>query len=209
MNQLEQIAVIAVMAVIIVVLLVGFVQLKHRESKKKRQQKQRFKRGNELEVQAKSFIESKGYRIINEQKPFYHNYKVNGESRCSKLIVDYIAEKNRKKYIIEVKSGKSAISLTDKNSRRQLLEYDFVIENDGIVLLDMENRNMQLVKFQSKVEKKDTLILKVLVITAGVAILLPFWSVKIIVLLILILNWFYPDSSKNIISKITSRFLNN
>lgn len=206
MNQLEQIAVITILAVIIIVLLVGFVQLKHRELKKKRQQKKRFKRGNELEVQAKSFIESKGFRILNEQAPFYHNYKVNGESHSSKLIVDYIAEKNSKKYIIEVKSGKSAISITDKNSRRQLLEYDFVIENDGIVLLDMENRNMQLVRFQSKLEKKENLILKVFLVTAGVAIFIPFWSVKIIVLLLIILIWFYPDNSKNIISKVTSRF---
>ena len=125
MKQVEQIGII----VLIIVLFIGFVRLKYRELKKKRQQRQRFKRGNELEVQAKSFIESKGFRILNEQAPFYHNYMVNGESCSSKLIVDYIAEKNKKKYIIEVKSGKSAISLTDKNSRRQLLEYDFVIEN--------------------------------------------------------------------------------
>ena len=118
----------------------------------------------------------------------------------------YIAEKNGKKYIIEVKSGKSAISITDKNSRRQLLEYDFVIENDGIVLLDMENRNMQLVKFQSKAERKDNLMLKALVIIAGVAILLPFWSIKIIVLLLIILTWLYPDNSKKIISKVMSKF---
>lgn len=204
MNQLEQIAIIAVLTVTIIVLLISFVQLKQRELKKKRKQKLRFKRGNELEIQAKSFIESKGFRILNEQAPFNHNYKVNGESRSSKLIVDYIAEKNGKKYIIEVKSGKSAISITDKNSRRQLLEYDFVIENDGVVLLDMENRNMQVVKFQSKAEKKDSLMLKALVITAGIAILFPFWSVKIIVLLLLALMWFYPDGSKNIVSKLTS-----
>ena len=209
MNQFEQIALISILAVIIIVLLIGFVQLKQRELKKKRKQKLRFKRGNELEVQAKSFIESKGFRIINIQAPFFHNYKVNGESRSSKLIVDYIAEKNGKKYIIEAKSGKSAISITDKNSRRQLLEYDFVIENDGIVLLDMENRNMQVVKFQSKAEKKDNLMLKALVITAGIAILLPFWSIKVTVLLLLILVWLYPDNSKKIISKGTSKFLNN
>jgi high-affinity K+ transport system ATPase subunit B len=67
----------------------------------------------------------------------------------------------------------------------------------------MENRNMQVVKFQSKAEKKDNLMLKALVITAGIAILLPFWSIKIIVLLIIALIWFYPDGSKNLVSKLT------
>lgn len=46
-----------------------------------------------------------------------------------------------------MKSGKEAISLNNKNSRRQLLEYDLVIENDGAILLDMENENLKFVQF--------------------------------------------------------------
>ena len=205
MSLIERIFLITLIAI----LLITVAKFKFTDFRKRQKQRKRFERGNLLEKQARTFLQEKGYNIVDEQKTYDHNYEVNGESRSSKLIVDYIVEKNGKKYIVEVKSGKSAISLTDKNSRRQLLEYDFVIENDGIVLLDMENRNMQFVKFQSKAEKKDTLVCKVLIIVAGVAILLPFWSVKIIASLILILIWFYPDSSKNIISKVTSKFLNN
>ncbi|MGM0409088.1 MAG: hypothetical protein ACQERU_13990 [Bacteroidota bacterium] len=179
--------------------------MKYREFKKKKKQRERFKRGNMLEAEAKSFLEKKGYFITNEQAIFYHKYEVNGESKSSKLIVDYIAEKNGEKYIVEVKSGKSAISLKDKNSRRQLLEYDFVIENDGVVLLDMESRTLQLVKFQSKAEKKETHIMKVIVIISVVAILIPFWSFKILASLILAAIWFYPDISKNIITKLKKR----
>lgn len=65
---------------------------------------------------------------------------------------------------------------------------------------------MQLVKFQSKAEKKDNLMLKALVITAGIAILLPFWSIKLIILLLIILVWLYPDNSKKLISKVMSKF---
>jgi|GEM_PF-2054732 len=188
--------------VAVVILLLIVVRLKYREYSKKRQQKKRFQRGDMLEAQAKSLLEKKGYFITDEQAIFFHNYKVNGELKRSKLIVDYIAERKGKKYIVEVKSGKSAISLKDKNSRRQLLEYDFVIENDGVVLLDMENRNMQLVEFQPKAEKKENLVLKLIMIMASVGILLPFWSLKIIISLLLVGIWFYPEISKNIIKKL-------
>lgn len=202
MDQFERI----IFLTVIVLLLIGFIRLKYREFIKKKKQRKRFQRGNMLEAKAKSFLEKKGYFISNEQAIFYHKYEVNGKSRSSKLIVDYIAEKNGEKYIVEVKSGKSAISLNDKNSRRQLLEYDFVIENDGVVLLDMESKTLQLVKFQSKAEKKEIHIMKVIVIISVIAILLPFWTLKILISLILIAIWFYPNISKNIISKLVDKF---
>tara|TARA_B110000444_G_C18307019_1_gene352224 strand:- start:111 stop:329 length:219 start_codon:yes stop_codon:yes gene_type:complete len=68
----------------------------------------------------------------------------------SKLIPDYLEKKKGETYIVAVKSGSSAISLDNRSTRKQLLEYYFVIENDRIILLNMERRKMQLVKFQSK-----------------------------------------------------------
>lgn len=186
---------IIITALLIISLLIALITIKYKEYQKKRKQKKRFERGNILETQAKSFLEKKGYRILEAQKQFYHNYEVNGKHRSSKLIVDYIAKKNGKTYIVEVKSGNSAISLNDKNSRRQLLEYDFVIENDGVILLDMENKNIQFVKFHTKVAKKNLLFQKLIIIT-GLLILLPFWPIKIIASLILVTFWFYPFLSK-------------
>ena len=185
---------------LIVLLLYFLVKFKIADYRKKQKQKKRFERGNKLEVLAQSFLEKKGYRIVDEQKTYNHNYEVNGENRSSKLIVDYLVTKNGKKYVVEVKSGKSAISLKDKNSRRQLLEYDFVIENDGVVLLDMENENMQFVKFKTKAEKKEDVFRKVIIGVALLAILIPFWKVKILVGLILVGIWVYPKQLKNVFS---------
>ena len=184
---------------LIAILLLAIAKIKYADYRKKHKQKKRFERGNMLETQAKSFLENKGYQIIEEQKVFYHSYEVNNENRNSKLIVDYIVEKKGKKYIVEVKSGKSAISLNDKNSRRQLLEYDFVIENDGVFLLDMENKNMQFVKFKTKAEKKEDVFRKIIIVLAGVAIIIPSWTLKFVTIVILLAIWFYPVKARNII----------
>lgn len=184
---------------IISFLIVVLVKYKFRDYNKKRKQKKRFARGVYLEDKARYFLKSKGYSIIGEQEIHFHKFKVNDEIVESKLILDYVVEKNSKKYIVEVKSGKSAISLKDKNSRRQLLEYDFVIENDGIFLLDMENKKMQLVEFYSKAESNDASLYKVLLIFVAVGLFMPFWKVKILMGIILILFWKYPSKTKLIV----------
>ncbi len=117
--------------------------------KKRRLQKRRFKRGVKLEKEAARFLTKKGFKIIGEQVEFEHKYKIGNSHNTSKLNIDYLVTKNGRIYIVEVKSGKSAISITNKSTRRQLLEYSIAIPNDGIYLLDMENKILSLVEFKN------------------------------------------------------------
>jgi hypothetical protein len=184
--------------VVIVFLLFAIAKFKFAEHKRKREQRKRFERGNQLETEARLYLSNLGYEIISEQEIHYHQYKVDGENRESKLILDYVVKKDGEKYIVEVKSGKSAISLSNKNTRRQLLEYDFVIENDGIFLLDMENKKLQFVKFYTKTEKNEDTLRKIIIVIAIIGISIPFFTVKIIIALIMFIIWRYPDKFKNI-----------
>ena len=186
--------------IIIGILLVIALKYKIEQFNKKRKQKKRFSRGVMLENRARGFLRDKGYSIVSEQEICYHRYMVNGKNFESKIILDYVVQKNNKKYIVEVKSGKSAIHLKDKNTRRQILEYDFVIENDGVFILDMENKNMQLVEFHSKAERKDEALRKFIIVFAIIGIIIPFWELKILIGLILFGIWRYPDKSKRVLS---------
>jgi hypothetical protein len=186
--------------IIIGILLVITMKYKIGQFNKKRKQKKRFTRGLMLENRARGFLRDKGYSIVSEQEICYHRYKVNGKNFQSKIILDYFVKKNNKNYIVEVKSGKSAISVQDKNSRRQLLEYDFVIENDGIFLLDMENRVMNLVEFSSKEENQNFSFYKFLLIIAILGILIPFWKIKILLILIVVVIWKYPERAKTVMN---------
>ena len=191
-------------ALVVLILLIVVAKYKIANYRKKKAQKQRFERGNLLEIKARDFLKNKGYKIISEQEIYYHKYLVNGKKCESKLILDYIVKKNNKRYIVEVKSGKSAISLKDKNSRRQLLEYDFVIENEGVFLLDMENENMQLVEFHSKAARKEEALRRVIIIFAILGIVIPFWEFKIFIGLIIFVIWKYPEKVKEVIKPINN-----
>ncbi len=116
-------------------------------SKSKRQRK-RFRRGVKLEQKAAKFLVSKGFKVVGEQLPFDHTYWVDGEEQISTVNVDYLVEKEGEVFVVEVKSGKSAISIKNRSTRRQLLEYATAIDCDGVYLLDMENKNLQLIEFQ-------------------------------------------------------------
>jgi len=186
-------------SVIILGLLIILAKYKIDSLRKKRVIKKRFERGNLLEAQAREFLESKNYKILEEQKTYHHKYLVNGVSFKSKLILDYVVKKKDKIYIVEVKSGTSAIHLKNKDTRRQLLEYDFAIENDGVFVLDMENQNLQLVEFQSKKDRDDSLLRNVIVVIALIGIAVPFWGFRISLGLVLLLIWKFPKTSTEII----------
>ena len=120
-----------------------------KQYKEKRTTKRRFKRGSKLEKRGRDFLIRQGYKIEHEQYLAHHQFYVNNQKFSIGLIPDYIVSKGGETYIVDVKSGTSAISLKDKSTRRQLLEYDHAIPNDGIFLLDMENEKLKQVTFPS------------------------------------------------------------
>jgi Holliday junction resolvase len=143
----ENNAIIILVGIIILVLIIIILRYKFTQFLKSRAQRKRFNRGLSLERKAVKFLKRKGFTIVASQEEYYHRYLIDGKEHKSKLIVDYIVSKDNRKYIVEVKSGQKAILMSNSNTRRQLLEYSFAIKNDGIFLLDMENKEMHLVEF--------------------------------------------------------------
>jgi len=173
------------LAIIIMALVFLIIRYKLNEYFKQRKVKKRFERGNKLELQAKSFLKSKGFTMVDYQSTYEHKYMVDGEVQYAEIKPDYIVKKNGKKYIVEVKSGTTAISARNRSTRRQLLEYDYVVENDGVFLLDMENRDLKLIQFKSKAEKRTGKFVKVLIIVAIIGIAIPYWQIKVAIGLVL------------------------
>lgn len=136
-----------ILILICFVLGVVSIRLWYKSFSRKKKQQKRFKRGVKLEKKAAKFLNSKGFTVLGEQVEYKHTYYVNGEATTSNITIDYLVEKNEKVFVVEVKSGKSAISIKNRNTRRQLLEYAVAIECDGVYLLDMENKTLGLVEF--------------------------------------------------------------
>ena len=153
----------------------------------KQVQLKRLDRGRRLEQEARQFLVRKGFRIVGEQVEIVHDYEVDGEPQSSVIVLDYLVAKRGKTYIVEVKSGNSAISVQNGATRRQILEYDFVFKNDGVFLLDMENRKMHLVRFFPKSLPKRHHWFFVLLLLAFVGTWLPDVGVKGVVSILLLL----------------------
>ncbi len=178
------------LALIITVLSYLIIKHKVKTYFQERKVRKRFERGNKLELQAKNFLKSKGYTIVDYQSTYQHKYLEDGEVHYAEIQPDYIVKKNGKKYIVEVKSGSQAISARNKSTRRQLLEYDYVVENDGVFLLDMENRQLKLVQFKSKMERRSGRVLKAVIVAAIIGMAIPYWQVKVAIGVILLIVFF-------------------
>lgn len=105
-------------------------------------------RAKKAELDAMSFLEKHGYRIEAVQESKEVITEVDGKSKKNKVIADYIVKKGKKKYVVEVKTGKQTDKITASGIRRQLLEYFLIFQPHGIILLDMENKKLQHINFK-------------------------------------------------------------
>lgn len=109
----------------------------------------RFRRGNKAERKAKKLLKRNGFKILQEQYPLKQHVHLDDQILKIDLQVDYLAEKKKRKYLIEVKSGKSATKVTNSATRRQLLEYYHLNPFDGLLLVDMETKRIHTIEFPS------------------------------------------------------------
>jgi len=108
--------------------------------------KRRFRHGAQAEREAVKFLQRQGYRILAAQLEESIVVYVDGTPQRSSVRADFLVRKGWKRYIVEVKSGQQG-TMRLPNVRRQLLEYKLVYRPDGVLLLDMEHRRLQEVRF--------------------------------------------------------------
>lgn len=108
--------------------------------------KKTFKSGRIAETAAVKFLRSHGYKILASQLREEVVIYVDGEAEQSVVRADYLVRRGWKLYVVEVKSGQQGNARLPA-IRRQLLEYYMVYQPDGILLLDMEHKNLQEIRF--------------------------------------------------------------
>ena len=108
--------------------------------------KRTFKSGRIAENAAVKFLRSRGYKILASQLREDVIIYIDGEAEKSIVRADYLVRRGWKLYVVEVKSGQQGNAKLPA-IRRQLLEYHMVYQPDGILLLDMEHKNLQEIRF--------------------------------------------------------------
>ncbi len=103
-------------------------------------------RARRMETEAIALLERCGFVVNDEQVTLNWPMLIDGEEQLARLRLDLLVERNGRVYVAEVKSG-DAVRPTAPATRRQLLEYHLVCNVDGVLLVDMEERQVLEIEF--------------------------------------------------------------
>lgn len=129
--------------------------------------RKRFSKSRQAEKEAEKILRKNGYTIIDAQKSKPLLITIGNRIHRYLVRIDYLARKRGKVFVVEVKSGDKIPYITNRETRRQILEYYLAYQPCGILLLNMKNKNISEVKFQfeSSIRQK---IIKLIYFLSGV-----------------------------------------
>ncbi len=109
------------------------------------------------EEQAEKIIGDNGYLILEKQKKFPIIIFIDGKSHLGFIIADYLVEKDKKKYVIYVKTGEEP-DLLEPKTRQILLEYDYVCSPTKLLVLNIDRVQIHEISFKLPEEERDSFL---------------------------------------------------
>jgi hypothetical protein len=103
--------------------------------------------GREGANAARRILGRAGYRVLGTEVTGRGLFLVDGEAREFTVRADAIARRWFRRYVVEVKGGREAASLDNRDTRRQLLEYAVVFRSRGVLLVDVPAGKIRSVEF--------------------------------------------------------------
>ncbi len=107
----------------------------------------RRERGAAGEARAEALLTGLGYAVLGRQVAARYDLDVDGEPFDVALRADYVVERDDRRYVAEVKTGRLAPRLDTPATRRQLLEYRVAFAVSGVLLVDAESGAVRTVTF--------------------------------------------------------------
>ncbi len=109
--------------------------------------RRRNRQGRNAERSAERLLTRAGFRIEARQVKATWPLLVDGEPVQATLRADLLVRRGRRRFVAEVKSGRSGARPDNPDTRRQLLEYRLAFDVDGVLLVDMDARQVRQVEF--------------------------------------------------------------
>lgn len=103
--------------------------------------------GHRGEQQAKKILIRAGYTIIEEQVQTTYALLVDQKPITARLRADLLVSKAGRQYIAEIKAGEQSAKVTRRETRRQLFEYQWAFNVDGLLLVDAQAERIIEVQF--------------------------------------------------------------
>lgn len=142
-------AVLALLGVLLFLALVGWYRAATRT---RRRNLARGRIARRAEDAAEAILESLGYDIAERQPTARWEIEIDGELHEVWSRADLLVERDGRWYVADVKSGDEAPDPRRPATRRQLLEYHFAFDVDGLLLVDMRHREVRTVAFPDFLE---------------------------------------------------------
>lgn len=98
----------------------------------------RTRRAARGERDAARLLARAGYRVCGAQVRGELEYRLDGAPRVVEVQADYLVESRGERFVAEVKTGREAPRLSNRATRRQLLEYAHAFDAAGVLLIDAE-----------------------------------------------------------------------
>ncbi|MCU0727378.1 MAG: hypothetical protein MUE73_16590 [Planctomycetes bacterium] len=92
-------------------------------------------------------LDRAGYRVLATEVSRKGIFLVDGEAKEFTVRADAVAARWFRRYVVEVKGGREAASLDNRDTRRQLLEYALVFRSRGVLLVDVPAGKIRRVEF--------------------------------------------------------------
>ena len=99
------------------------------------------------ESAAAKLLAKHGYTVVGAQVRHVYTLLIDGAERAIELRADYLVEKAQRTFVAEVKTGAVATRIETAATRRQMLEYAVAFGTDGVLLVDMQKREIRDVVF--------------------------------------------------------------
>lgn len=130
----------------LVAFLLGWHSWRWWRSRKARLLLRRARRG---EYRAEQLLAAEGYRIVEAQARAPIVWYLGEEVHEGFVQADLLVSRGRRRYVAEVKTGRSGRE-PDAETRRQLLEYYLAFPVEGVLLVDVERWAVTPVRFSTR-----------------------------------------------------------
>jgi hypothetical protein len=103
--------------------------------------------GADGELRAEPLLRCLGYEVVARQAPVTYDVAVDGEPCAVALRADFLVQRDGRRFVAEVKTGRQAPRLETASTRRQLLEYRVAFDVDGVLLVDVDAGRVHSLEF--------------------------------------------------------------
>lgn len=138
---------IALAAVAVVLALLQTTRIAWIRASRSRELRERAAHAAHGEARAEDLLRAAGYAIVARQAMGSWTVHADGAPLAIDLRADYLVSQGRRRFVAEVKTGRWAPRLETAATRRQLLEYRFAFDVDGVLLVDADADRVSSIEF--------------------------------------------------------------